>query len=193
MRFILASITITAGLLLGPGCTERAPSSIGLELSLYSGIRQLVNINDTEERILQRSPWTPERVDLSQDPGVDRVKFTHMLFFKEVGTRAYFRNGRVALIEIQDPFQGVIQGKKISVFKLEKVAPATWDQVLTAELGPPVSRTGGGTFGSEDFFYSWGDVSYNSNGPNEIAIYRDPEIMKYRQTSFGRKITIFKN
>jgi hypothetical protein len=166
---------------------------VGLELSLYSGIRQLVNINDPEEKILKRSAWTPERTDLSQDPGVDRVKFSHMLFFKEIGTRAYFRNGRVALIEIQDPFQGVVQGKKLSVFKLEKASPTTtWDDILTNEFGPPNFRSGGGTFSSEDLFYSWGDISYNANGPNEIAIYRDPEIVKYRQNSFGRKINLFK-
>lgn len=193
MHFFLTWFTLGIGLVLTARCTPPVPPPTGLELSLYSGIRQLVNINETEEKVLEKSSWKPERVDLSQDPGVDRVKFSHMLFFKEVGTRAYFRNGRVALIEIQDPFQGVVQGKKISVFKLEKVEPAGWDQVLIAELGTPNSRASGGTFGSEALFYGWGDVSYNANGPNEIAIYRDPEIMKFRETKFGRKIKIFQN
>jgi hypothetical protein len=173
-------------------CTPEAPKSSGLELSLYSGIRQLVNINDTEDRVLERSAWKPEKTDLSQDPGVGRVKFSHVLFFKEIGTRAYFRNGRVALIELQDPFLGNIQGKKLTVFKLEKAAPASWDQVLIAEFGQPNARNGGGSFGSEAFFYGWGDVSFNANGPNEIAIYRDQEIVKFREHSFGRKISIFK-
>lgn len=173
-------------------CTQRGPSSVGLELSLHTGIRQLVNIGDSEEKIMERSrsQWKPERVDLSQDPGVERVKFSHMLFFKEIGTRAYFRNGRVALIEVQDPFLGVVQGKKIEVFKLAKSA-LPWDQVLIGELGDPTMRAGGGTFGSEALYYGWGDISFNANGPNEIAIYRDPEIVKFRQTNFGRKINLF--
>jgi hypothetical protein len=173
-------------------CTPKTVSTENLELSLYSGIRQLVNINDAEERVLERTTLKPERVDLSADPGVGRVKFSHLLFFKELGTRAYFRNGRVALIEIQDPFLGTVQGKKLKVFKLEKADPATWERILIAELGAPDSRSGGGTFGSEAFFYGWGDVSFNANGPNEIGIYRDPEIAKFREVSFGRKLSFFK-
>ncbi len=174
------------------GCTAKLAPTETLELSLYSGIRQIVNINDTEEKVLERTSFKPERVDLSADPGVGRVKFSHLLFFKELGTRAYFRNGRVALIELQDPFLGTVQGKKLKVFKLEKADPATWEQVLTAELGVPNSRSGGGTFGSEAFFYGWGDVSFNATGPNEIGIYRDPEIAKFREVSFGRKLSFFK-
>ncbi len=186
------SIALLAALVIAGGCTQkRGPSSVGLELSLHTGIRQLVNVGDSEEKVMERSQWKPERVDLSKDPGVDRVKFSHMLFFKEIGTRAYFRNGRVALIEVQDPFKGVIQGKKIEVFKLANSSPETWDQVLIGELGQPNMRAGGGTFGSEALYYGWGDISFNGSGPNEIAIYRDPEIIKFRQTSFGRKINLF--
>ncbi len=190
--FARLPLALSVILFWGVACTKSGPSSTGLELSLHTGIRQLVNIGDTEEKVMERSrQWKPERVDLSQDPGVERVKFSHMLFFKEIGTRAYFRNGRVALIEVQDPFVGVIQGKKLEVFKLAKSAPAPWDQVLIGELGEPTMRAGGGNFGSEALYYGWGDVSFNANGPNEIAIYRDPEIVKYRQTNFGRKINIF--
>lgn len=186
-------LTICVICFAGASCTQRGPSSVGLELSLHTGIRQLVNIGDSEEKVMERSrsQWKPERVDLTQDPGVERVKFSHMLFFKEIGTRAYFRNGRVALIEVQDPFLGVVQGKKLEVFKLAKSAAAPWDQVLIGELGEPTMRAGGGNFGSEALYYGWGDVSFNANGPNEIAIYRDPEIVKFRQTNFGRKINLF--
>lgn len=174
------------------GCTRKEPPAVtNMELSLYSGIRQVVNINETEEKVLERTPYKPERVDLSADPGVDRIKFTHLLFFKEVGIRAYFRNGRVALIEVQDPFQGRVQGHKLTIFNLTNADPEHWDRLLMAELGTPNARMGGGSFGSEALYYSWGDVSFNAKGPNEIAIYRDPSIAIYRQTNFGRKIKIF--
>jgi hypothetical protein len=179
-------------LALAVGCTRKetipAPN---MELSLYSGIRQVVNINETEEKALERGTYKPERVDLSAEPGVDRVKFSHLLFYKEVGVRAYFRNGRVALIEVQDPFQGNVQGHRLPIFKLTNADPDHWDRMLIAELGVPNARMGGGNFGSEALYYSWGDISFNAKGPNEIAVYRDPEIAKYRQTSFGRKIKIF--
>ncbi len=192
MPALIRTLPLLICLIALEACTKKQPpASSNLELSLYSGIRQLVNINDTEEKILERSPWKPERTDLSQDPGVERIKFTHVLFFKEIGTRAYFRNGRVALIEVQDPFQGVIQGKKLFVFRLAPADPDHWSNILMAELGSPQMRMGGGKFGSEALYYSWGDISFNAQGPNEIAIYRDPEIIKFRQTTFGRKIKIF--
>jgi hypothetical protein len=173
-------------------CTRKeTPVVANMELSLYSGIRQLVNINETEEKVLERAPYKPERVDLSAEPGVDRIKFTHLLFFKEVGVRAYFRNGRVALIEVQDPFNGRVQGHKLNIFSLSNADPHHWDQLLMAELGTPNARMGGGTFGSEALYYSWGDIAFNAKGPNELAIYRDPSIAIYRQTNFGRKIKIF--
>ena len=187
----LRPFLLVSGLLAALACTrEEAPPS--LELSLYSGIRGVVNINDTEDKLLENKQYHPEKTDLSNEPGVDRIKFTHMLFFKEIGTRAYFRNGRVALIEIQDPFQGTIQGKKLKVFKLANATPDdSWDRILIAEFGQPTQRMGGGSFSSEAMYYGWGDIAFNAKGPNEIAIYRDPEISKYRQTGFGRKIKIF--
>ena len=172
-------------------CTRTETPSPALELSVYSGIRSVVNLNDTEEKILERRPWRPERVDLSREPAAERVKFSHLLFFKEIGVRAYFRNGRVVLIEVQDPFQGVVQGKRLAVFNLTNADPNKWDQLLIGEFGEPQARMGGGNLGSEALFYSWGDIAFNAKGPNEIAIYRDPEIAKFRQTGFGRKIKIF--
>ena len=70
--------------------------------------------------------------------------------------------------------------------------PNGWEEYLVRELGDPVLRASGGTFGSEALFYAWGDISYNHSGPNEIAIYKDPDIITYRQSNFGRDMRLFK-
>lgn len=193
LRSALTALPLAATLWLA-SCTERQPTSEGLELSLYTGIRQLVNIGDTEEKVLSNTAFRPQREEFTEADravAMDRPPFSHALYFKSIGTRAYLRNGKVALIEVQDPFKGVVQGKKIEVFKLQPAGPLPWDQALIVELGWPNSRASGGAFNSEALYYSWGDISFNASGPNEIAIYRDPEIVKFRQQRFGRKLKLF--
>ncbi|MBY0370817.1 hypothetical protein K2X33_09040 [bacterium] len=193
MTALTRSALLVAALIgvLGCTCAQLPPASTGLELSLYTGIRQLANIGDSEEKVLEHREFRLQRQEIPADANGSRGPFSHLLFFKDIGTRVYIRNGRVALVEVQDPFQGVVQGKKIAVFKLAPSSPLPWDQALIIELGWPNSRSSGGAFGSEAMYYSWGDISFNGNGPNEIAIYRDPEIVKFRQQRFGRKITLF--
>jgi hypothetical protein len=163
-------------------------------VSRYSGIVGVVQIGDTEKAVLARLKWENKRTELPKDHQLAKIRFTHMLSFPDGGIRAYFRNERVALLEIQDPFQGEIQGTRLSVFKPSSAQPEKWDEVLQQELGRmPRARAGNGSFGSEALFYDWGDIAFGKSGPQEMAIYRDPEIAKYRQTNFGRKIEMWKS
>jgi hypothetical protein len=164
-----------------------------LMLSRYSGIVGLIQLGDTEQAILSRVKWTNKRADLPKSHGLAKMRFSHMMLFPEGGVRAYFRNDKVALIEVQNPFSGEVQGTRLSVFKLTSTQKAEkWDDVIQNELGrQPRGRIGNGAFNSEAFLYPWGDVSFNASGLNEMAIYRDPEIAKYRQTHFGPKVEMW--
>ncbi len=171
-------------------CTGRNSAPPLLEVNLHSGIKNLGNVGDPETEFLKNKKWTADRIELGKE--VDGVQFSYALHFREIGTRIYFRRDRVALIEIQEPFQGTIQGQRN--FKLFTFGPPpekTWEAILLKEFGPPQTKASGGRFGAEALFYPWGDISYNNNGANELAIYRDPEISRFRQKNFGRDISFF--
>jgi len=163
------------------------------DVNLNSGIRGIASLGDSESQIQQRNKHLPAKTTVKEEPGLERLKFTHFYYIQEMGARVYFRNGRVELIAIQEPFRGAVQGTSLRVFSLTALPEGKkWDSVLTRELGGPSSRASGGRFGSEALFYAWGDISFNRSGPNEIAIYREQDISRYRQKNFGRDITFFK-
>ena len=66
-----------------------------------------------------------------------------------------------------------------------------WEKLITRQLGPPVLRVSGGRLNSQSLFYPWGDISFNNMGPNQLALYRDAEVGKYRQNDFGRELQLF--
>lgn len=163
-----------------------------LIISLNSGIRGYVVIGDREDSVISRCPWEAKKTVIPKSSMLASLRFTTLIFYPQIGTRIYFRNGKVGLIEIQDPFQGEIQGKKLRVFRMSAAAPGKWADVLIQEFGIPQAQVAGGVMNSEGLFYKWGDMSFNASGPNEIAIYRDPQLLKFRQKNFGRKLELFK-
>jgi len=91
------------------------------------------------------------------------------------------------LLEFQEPFRGKILGKTLPLFTLQP-NDKKWDEQVFRALGEPIARTSGGRLGSEGFFYSWGDISFNKTGINELALYRDPSIARFRIKFFGRQL-----
>lgn len=171
------------------GCTEPPPPEH--DLSLYSGIRSLVSLGDTEAQMRQRSELAPERTPASAEPGLEKAGISHIFTFKDRGTRVYFKGGRAVWIAMQEPFRGTIQGKKLKIFTFAAPGEKTWEEILVRELGEPSARAAGGRLGSEALFYPWGDISYNKMGPNEVALYRDQEIARMRLRNFGRDVKFF--
>ncbi len=171
------------------GCTEPPPPEH--DLSLYSGVRNLVSLGDTEVQMHQRSDLEPERQPASAEPGVEKVGISHIYVFKDRGTRVYIKGGRAVWISMQEPFRGSIQGKKLKIFTFAAPGEKTWEEILVRELGEPSARAAGGRLGSEALFYPWGDISYNKMGPNELSLYRDQEIARMRLRNFGRDVKFF--
>lgn len=181
-------------LLSSPACIRRTPTSLlPLQVSLYSGVEEVVRLGDLESDIQARSKEVSERVDLSSNADAQEAQFSHLLHFKAIGIRAYFRHSRVALIEIQEPFRGEVRGKRLKIFPFAAQQGRSWDEVIMRELGEPTMRVSGGRLSSEALFYSWGDISFNGMGPNEIALYRQAEVGTFRQKNFGRVIKLFGN
>lgn len=167
------------------------------DLNLYSGIRQLVALGASEGQVKQAVKYASEKQTFESDgdPATSmtlaRISISHSLIYPEIGTKVYFREGRVVLIEVQPPFKGKVQGKKLELFAFKLPGDKSWEDILVRKLGGPIARASGGKFGSEALFYPWGDVSYNRMGLNELALYRDPAISRYRQKNFGRDLKLF--
>ena len=174
-------------------CIRRKVAPPELELVVNSGIRDVMRLGDSQGLVEQNAKWPVTKPLVKDDPTAEQLGCNLILEMDEIGARAYFRRGRVVLIRIQTPFQGTIRGGRLKVFTMSAAPPKGWEEYLVRELGEPYMRASGGTFGSEALFFTWGDISYNHSGPNEIAIYREPDITTFRQRNFGRDMRLFKN
>lgn len=193
----LAALFLPIGLALGTAaCIKKAEESPELAINLYSGVRNFVSLGDNEADVKRLTQYPYVQEDVSPEgptASLAEIKVSHLFFYKDLGSKVYFREGRVVLMEIQEPFRGVITGKTIKLFQFEARADAkSWSEVLEREFGPATARGSGGRFAAEALYYPWGDISYNRMGPNEIALYTDPTIAQYRQRNFGREIRLFK-
>ena len=196
MRFLrLAAVVLLPFLFVGSlGCIKRKPPIPNLELVVNSGIRDVVRLGDSEGLVEQHVVGVLHKPPVHEDPAAEQLGCDLIFEMDDIGARAYFRRGKVALIRIQTPFHGTIRGGKLKAFTIAPAPPKEgWDDYLMHEFGQPLLHASGGTFGSEALFYSWGDISYNRSGPNEIAIYATPDISAYRQRNFGRDMRLFKN
>jgi len=163
------------------------------EVNLYSGIPDIVRLGENEPQFIARSKTLKRtKHERRETAAAEKVSYSHMYSLDDVGIRVYFRNNRVALVELQDPFRGSIHGRKIKLFSLAPPEGTSWEELLIREFGMPQARASGGKLGSEALFYFWGDISYNRMGPNELALYRDHDIYQYRLNNFGRNVTFFK-
>ncbi len=188
----LLALSLLAG---GLACTRKPTQPSEMTIHLFSGIRNFVRLGDNESDVKRASQFTYVQESIQADPpraSLIAEKVSHLFYYKDLGTKAYFRDGRVVLIEIQEPFRGVILGKTLKFFQFEVRKDKTWSEALEREFGGPLARGEGGRFGAEALFYPWGDISFNRMGPNEIALYTDPAISQYRQRNFGREIRLFK-
>jgi hypothetical protein len=190
MRSFFFALSI-ASLLFFPACLEKEKPQIFLELSLYTGIPGVARLGETYQKTTQNAAYAWESIGVPQEPAYEKLGFTDVVYFKAVGTRVYFRRGGVAMIVAQEPFKGIIKSKNIHLFAFSVPPVSDWEAHLLKELGMPEARASGGRFSSEGLFYSWGDISYNRMGPNEIALYRDSELSKFRTNNFGRELKFF--
>ena len=173
----------------GGACVRRNTASLPpLQLSLHSGLEGLVRLNDSEQQMTERSTVKAIRREIPTNSSLGALRFTHFYEVKESGIKAYFRGGRVGLIEIQDPFTGTIVGKRIQIFPFNRRDDKSWEETLIREFGSPLEKSSGGRLSSDLLLYNWGDIAFNGLGPNQIAIYRDYDIAAYRRQNFGRVI-----
>jgi hypothetical protein len=162
-----------------------------IELSLFTGIPGIGRIGDSQKQIREGARYPFEEMSLEADSELGKLGVGLAFVFKEIGTKIYFKRDSVILITAQEPFKGFVKGKKIKLFAFSTPPVKDWEDLLLKELGVPESRASGGRFGSESLFYGWGDISFNRMGPNELALYRNAEISKYRLKNFGRELQLF--
>ena len=176
------------------GCFDqsRNPNSGTLiELSLYTGAPGIARLGESLSSVTSNTKYAYERHSIASDSPLGKLGFIEFIQMREVGSKVYFRRDGVGMILAQEPFRGIIKGKKVHLFSFSVPPVSNWESHLIKELGPPDARASGGRFGSEGLFYNWGDISYNRMGTNEVALYRNPELTKYRLTNFGRELQLF--
>lgn len=173
-------------------CTRKEitlPATVSVVLN--SGIPDVVVLGDSEQQVLKHLPAQPERAPATIFTGPDAIKMNEIWSYPDQGLRLYFLNSRVEMIELQQPFLGKVRGTLVRVFQFERPKDTPWDEFIIKGFGEPIARAAGGKFGSEALFYPWGDISYNSMGPNQVALYKTPEIQNYRLNNFGKSLQLF--
>lgn len=179
------------GLILLSGVSFSEPHS-NYEVSLFTGIPPLVKLGDPLSVVKKAIKASESKVDLADFENCPDCKVSQGIQFDQLGLSIFFNRLGANLIIIQAPFKGSIRSKKVELFPLgPPPSGGTWGDFITKELGAPDFIVTGGNLNSRGFFYSWGDISFNASGPNQLALYRDPNLRKYREKSFGRKLRIF--
>ncbi len=188
-RFLVCGALILSAALL-PSCWFDSAQTLDLEVSLFSGVDTIVRLDDTESDTMSRTPERCESEPIAVDSPLAELKFTQLCEYKSLGIKAYYRFGRVALLELQEPFHGVVKGKNLRLFGLTRVAGKTWRDTLIQRFGAPGAESQGGRLSSQGLFYYWGDIAFNGQGPNQLALYRDQTIRTYRGQNFGRVLDL---
>ena len=157
------------------------------ELSLYTGVVKLVKLGDPLSVTLNQvqKKWVDIPIEKTELP---ELKIEKAIHFPELGIKVFYRNKKAAMILFQEPFQGVLRTSKIKLFPFESAPQGTWEEYLIKKLGKPKWIVSGGRLNSKGLYYPWGDISFNAMGPNQIALYRDPAFLKYREKDFGREV-----
>lgn len=162
------------------------------EVSLFTGISGLVKLGDSYATVVKNIVSPRTDIPLDTDPELTKLGFAQGVAFKKMGMKLFFSRTGVVLITMQEPFAGFVKSKKIKLFSFMTPPVDDWESFLIRELGNPELRASSGRLSSQALFYPWGDISFNRMGPNELALYRDAKIAKYRQTKFGREVILFK-
>ncbi|NBX77120.1 MAG: hypothetical protein EBQ92_11245 [Proteobacteria bacterium] len=160
------------------------------EVSLFTGINRLVKLGDPLSITRKQNPQGSEKISVSDTDELKSLKIEEGLSYPGMGLKIYYRHSGAALIILQEPFSGKIRSKKIALFPFGPSPLGTWEEYLIKELGIPDFTVTGGRLNSKALFYSWGDISFNAMGPNQLALYRDSKIAKYREKNFGRELQI---
>lgn len=177
--------------LLGVWLMAQTPNPLPTyEVSLFTGIPKLAKLGDSYQVLTQTIPHSYESLPLPEAPEFQALKISQAVLYPALGLRIYFRREGAVLITLQEPFKGKIRSKKIDLFPFVRSPAGTWEEYLIKQLGIPDFTVSGGRLNSKGLFYSWGDISFNAMGPNQLALYREPSIAKYREKSFGREITL---
>lgn len=161
-------------------------------INLYSGIADVAYLGEHESQVMRRK-WRFNEVAVSSDSSAKNLGVERIVEMPEIGVKVYFKRQLVTLIEIQDPFPGYILGRNDPLFSFSLARQDSWREDLIRQLGKPVQEATGGRLGSHALFYRWGDIAFNRMGPNQVALYRIPDVIPYREKNFGRVIKFFAN
>ncbi len=160
------------------------------ELSLYTGVKDLVHLDQSYNEITRNKIIPFTTIDTSNSQELRIAGLTSGLTFDTIGTIIYFKNTVSKLIVLTPPFKGLI-GKRIPIFDSTKPAQITWEEFITKEFGLPSAKKEIGGFDGDIFFYEWGDIEFNKSGFRKLHLYTDKSIKKYRELTKPKSTSLF--
>lgn len=178
---------LIAGLGTASGEADKTEINVPHRVSVYTGIPDLVRLGDppsvTLRQIKKKSVEVPvESAELQE------LKIEKILHFPEVGLKVFYRGKKAVMILLKEPFHGILRTSNIKLFPFLFGPRGGWEKHLIKKLGKPQWIISGGKLNSKGLFYPWGDIAFNAMGPNQLALYRDTALFKFREKNFGREL-----
>jgi len=171
------------------GEAEKAEINIPHRVSVYTGIPDLVRLGDPPSVTLRQIKKKSVEVPI-ESAELQELKIEKILHFPEIGLKVFYRGQKAALILLQEPFNGLLRTSNIKLFPFESAPEGSWEEYLIKKLGKPQWIISGGKLNSKGLFYPWGDIAFNAMGPNQLALYRDNALFKFREKDFGRELEL---
>jgi hypothetical protein len=167
-------------------------SDTEFEVSLYTGIPSLAHLGESYRTLTENSKFPYTTVDILSDEELLKAGIVYGISFDTIGAKVFFKRSGSALISLQPPFKGLIKSKQIQIFTQTPPANMGWEKFILRELGEPDAKRSAGKIGGDIFFYSWGDIQFNSIGIKQVMLYRDKSVAEYRQNLKFRDFSLFK-
>jgi len=178
--FILIILGFTSGLM-GPKAAKADWERF--EVSLYTGITEIVKLGQTLKTITENSKFKFTPLEISKNEEIKKSGIISGIDFESKGITIFFKATGSTLIVLKPPFQGTIKGKNIHIFDTEKPAGMSWEDFVVKTFGEPEAKRNGGRIVGDVFYYAWGDLQFGPTGFRKLMLYRDKAIRNYREAT----------
>jgi hypothetical protein len=153
------------------------------EVSLYTGITEIVKLGQTQKTITENSKFKFTPLEISKNEEIKKSGIISGIDLESKGITIFFKATGSTLIVLKPPFQGTVKGKNIHIFDTEKPAGMSWEDFVVKTFGEPEAKRNGGRIVGDVFYYAWGDLQFGPTGFRKLMLYRDRAIRNYREAT----------
>jgi hypothetical protein len=153
------------------------------EISLYTGITEIVKLGQTQKAITDNSKYKFTNLEIAKNEEIKKSGIVSGIDFESKGITIFFKATGSTLIVLKPPFHGKIKGKNLQIFDTEKPSEMSWEDFVIKTFGQPEAKRNGGRIVGDVFYYAWGDVQFGPTGLRKLMLYRDKAIRNYREAT----------